>query len=51
LDVAVPAEHIAAAEAIRSCKLKQIPLSIGGVAIREGDVRLDFIDRRQYFAA
>ena len=52
LDVAVPAEHIAAvAEAIRSRKLKQIPLSIGGVAIRDGDIRLDFIDRRQHFAA
>jgi hypothetical protein len=51
LDVAVPAEHIAAVErAIRDRHLKTAPLRIGGVAVRDGDLRIDFIDRRDYFA-
>jgi hypothetical protein len=52
VDFAVPAEFFAAVEAeVRRRKLSFRQLQIGGIGVRDGDLRLDFIDRRQYFAA
>ena len=52
LDIAVPAEHIAAVEAeVRHRKLPHRQLSIGGVGVRQGDLKVDFIDRRVHCAA
>ena len=52
LDLAVPAEFIAAVEAeVRGRKLSHRQLSIGGVDVRHGDLKVDFIDRRVHCAA
>jgi hypothetical protein len=52
VDFAVPAEFIAAVEAeVRRRKLAFRQLQIGGIGVREGDLRLDFIDRRVHHAA
>jgi hypothetical protein len=52
LDLAVPAEFIAAIEAsIQQRKLPHRQLSIGGIGVRHGDLKIDFIDRRVHCAA
>ncbi len=52
LDLAVSTEHIAAVVAeVRRRKLKYHQLSIGGIAVRDGERKIDFIDRRLYHAA
>lgn len=52
VDFAVPAEFIAAVEAeVRRRKLACRQLRIGGIGVRDGDLRLDFIDRRVHHAA
>ena len=52
LDLAVPAEWIAAVEGeIKKRKLAYRNLRIGGLSVRDGDLWLDFIDRRLYHAA
>jgi hypothetical protein len=52
LDLAVPAEFIAAVEAaVRDRKLPHRQLAIGGVGVRHGELKIDFIDRRLYCAA
>lgn len=52
VDFAVPAEFIAAVEAeVRRRKLSFRQLQIGGIGVHDGDLRLDFIDRRMYHAA
>ena len=52
LDLAVPAEFIAVIEAqVRRRKLPYRNLSIGGLGIRDGERKVDFIDRRLYHAA
>jgi hypothetical protein len=52
VDFAVPAEFIAAIEAeVRRRKLGYRQLQIGDIGVRDGDVRLDFIDRRLHHAA
>jgi hypothetical protein len=49
--LAVPAECIAAVEAeLRRRGLKYHNLSIGGVGVRDGERKIDFIDRRLYHA-
>jgi len=50
VDFAVPQEHMPAVEeALAKRGMRAVPLPIGGVAVRDGDVRLDFIDRRVDF--
>ena len=52
VDFAVPAEFIAAVEAeVRRRKLTCRQLQIGGIGVRDGDLRLDLIDRRVHHAA
>ena len=52
LDVAVPAEFIAAVESeVKTRRLKHLNLSIGGIGVRDGNTQLDFIDRRLNYAA
>jgi hypothetical protein len=52
LDLAVSTEHIAAVVAeVRRRKLKYHQRSIGGIGVRDGERKIDFIDRRLYHAA
>ena len=52
VDFAVPEQGIEALDrAARARGLKPRALSIGGIAIRDGGTRVDFIDRRVDFAA
>jgi hypothetical protein len=52
LDLAVPSELLGAVESeLRRRKLPHRQLSIGGIGVRQGNLKLDFIDRRLHCAA